>query len=127
MGDLQHEHARQTEICLFYNGAKHFFPEKRPQDVIYAAKTENYFHPTEKPVSLMQQAAKWTHGVITDPFMGSGSTGVACVKEGRKFIGIEKDEEYFNIGCKRIEDAYRQADIFIEQPKPKMQQQSIDL
>ena len=53
---------------------------------------------------------------ILDPFMGSGSTGVACVKEGRKFIGIELDEEYFNIGCKRIKDAYRQADMFTEQP-----------
>ena len=53
---------------------------------------------------------------ILDPFMGSGSTGVACVKEGRKFIGIELDEEYFNIACKRIEDAYRQADMFTEQP-----------
>ena len=54
---------------------------------------------------------------ILDPFMGSGTTGVACVKLGRKFIGIELDEKYFDIACKRIEEAYKQGDFFIQQPK----------
>jgi DNA modification methylase len=45
--------------------------------------------------------------------MGSGSTGVACAKMGRSFIGIELDEDYFNIACRRIEDAYKQGDLFI--------------
>jgi len=50
---------------------------------------------------------------VLDPFMGSGTTGVACVQMGRKFIGIEIDEKYFDIACKRIEEATRQGDLFI--------------
>jgi DNA modification methylase len=63
-------------------------------------------------------------GTILDPFMGSGTTGVACVKLGRKFIGIEIDPGYFETACKRIEDAYAQPDMFIEQekaPSPKQE------
>lgn len=55
---------------------------------------------------------------ILDPFMGSGTTGVACAKLGRRFIGIEIEPKYFDIACKRIEDAYKQPDLFIERPKP---------
>jgi site-specific DNA-methyltransferase (adenine-specific) len=76
-------------------------------------------HPTAKPIKLMSRLIlllSEQNQTILDPFAGSFSTGVACVKEGRKFIGIELNEEYFNIGCKRIEDAYRQADMFTEQP-----------
>ena len=54
---------------------------------------------------------------ILDPFMGSGTTGVACAKLGRRFIGIEIEPKYFDIACKRIEDAYKQPDLFIERPK----------
>ena len=84
---------------------------------LFAQRVERH-HPTQKPLALMQWCLSFIPNAetILDPFMGSGSTGVACVKEGRKFIGIELDEEYFNIGCKRIEDAYRQADMFTEQP-----------
>ena len=57
--------------------------------------------------------------------MGSGTTGVACVKLGRKFIGIEIDETYFNIACKRIEAAYAQPDMFVQAPAPKPQQLSL--
>ena len=49
---------------------------------------------------------------ILDPFMGSGTTGVAAVQMGRKFIGIERDPKYFDIACKRIEDAQRMGDMF---------------
>lgn len=60
---------------------------------------------------------------ILDPFMGSGTTGVACVKLGRKFIGIELDEKYFDIACRRIEESYKQPDMFIE-PPAKIKQES---
>lgn len=75
-------------------------------------------HPTQKPVALME----WCLGflpdaqTILDPFAGSGTTGVACVNMGRKFIGIEKDPDYFSIMCKRIDEAHRQADLFVEKP-----------
>ena len=78
--------------------------------------SEGKFHPTQKPLPLMS----WCLGflpdarTILDPFMGSGTTGVACVKLGRSFIGIEIDEGYFDIACKRIEKAYAQPDMFVE-------------
>ncbi len=88
MGDLKHEHARQTEVALFYAGENHHFPNGRPTDVIHAQRTGNENHPTEKPVSLMTSFVNWTSGVVFDPFMGSGTTGVACVKTGRSFIAL---------------------------------------
>lgn len=83
----------------------------------------DYEHPTVKPISLMHKIIKNTNGeIILDPFMGSGTTGVACAKLGRKFIGIELEEKYFDIACKRIEEAYKQPDLFIEQPKKIIQE-----
>jgi DNA modification methylase len=59
---------------------------------------------------------------ILDPFMGSGTTGVACVKLGRKFTGIELDEGYFNIACERIRKAYDQPDFFVNPPAKPVQE-----
>ncbi len=114
MGDLDHEHGRQTELAVFYPGPAHDFPGKRPTDVIRAPRTGNDFPPTEKPVQLMRAIIEWTRGTVLDPFMGSGSTGCAAVALGRPFIGIELHEPYFDIACKRIEDAQRQGDFFVE-------------
>lgn len=74
-------------------------------------------HPTEKPVLLMTDLVSdfTDHGqTVLDPFMGSGTTGVACAKLGRQFIGIERDERYFRVACERIADAYRQPGLFTE-------------
>jgi len=81
-------------------------------------------HPTQKPIALMEWCLSFLLGseTILDPFMGSGTTGVACAKLGRKFIGIELDEEYFNIACKRIRKAYDEPDLFIEPPKAMVQE-----
>lgn len=76
-------------------------------------------HPTQKPLALMKWCIEQTGNpqTILDPFMGSGTTGVAAVQMGRKFIGIEREPKYFDIACKRIEDAQRQVDMFIEPVK----------
>ena len=58
---------------------------------------------------------------ILDPYMGSGTTGVACARLGRRFIGIEIEEKYFEIACRRIEDAQRQGRLFDQSP-PKAEQ-----
>ena len=79
-------------------------------------RTGNNFHPTEKPVQLMLEVASWTAGTILDPFAGSGTTGVAATQLGRKFIGIELDPEYFEIACKRVEEAWNQPRLF-DEPK----------
>ena len=81
---------------------------------------EPRFHPTQKLVGVM----KWVIDLcpkadsILDPFMGSGTTGVASIQLGRKFIGIEKEPKYFDIACERIENAQRQDTLFEKQPKP---------
>ena len=74
------------------------------------------FHPTQKPVRLMRWCIEQTKGAqcILDPFMGSGSTGVAAIDMRCRFIGIERDPDYFDIACKRIEDAQRQGSLFGE-------------
>ena len=82
-------------------------------------------HPTQKPTAVMRAAILWAAkdaNTILDPFMGSGTTGVACAKLGRKFTGIELDEGYFDIACRRIEEAYAQPDLFVEPLKPAKQE-----
>lgn len=82
-------------------------------------------HPTQKPREVMKwciEQLPLENGAILDPFMGSGTTGVAAVKMGRKFIGIEIEPKYFEIACKRISEALRQPDLFIEKAKPFEQQ-----
>jgi site-specific DNA-methyltransferase (adenine-specific) len=80
---------------------------------------EEKMHPTMKPLAVMLWCIEKAGNVksIFDPFMGSGTTGVAAIQMGRKFIGIEREPKYFDIACKRIEQASRQVDMFIEQPK----------
>jgi site-specific DNA-methyltransferase (adenine-specific) len=114
MGDLEHEHARQTETIAFYPADGHFFPKGRPQDVIRAPRTNNDNHPTEKPVGLMGAIAEWTSGTVLDPFMGSGTTGVAVARAGRPFIGIEIDPVHFATACRRIEASCKFPDMFAE-------------
>jgi len=100
---------RRSPLGVFGNGGKN---EELKQ------------HPTQKPVALME----WCLGflpnaqTILDPFMGSGTTLVACAKLGRKGIGIELDPDYFDIACKRVEQAYRQPDLFIAPPAKPTQE-----
>ncbi len=81
-------------------------------------------HPTQKPIELMKWCLEFITEakVICDPFMGSGTTGVAAVKLGKSFIGIEREPSYFDIACRRIEQAYKQPDMFIERPSPAKQE-----
>ena len=75
-------------------------------------------HPTQKPIALMQWCVEMTAGTVLDPFMGSGTTGVACARLGRRFVGIEIEPKYFDIACRRVEQAQKQADLFVTQPAP---------
>lgn len=82
-------------------------------------------HETQKPVPLMKELVElFTNQgqTVLDPFMGSGTTGVAAVKLGRKFIGIEREPKYFDIACRRVSEALKQPDMFIETPKPVKQE-----
>lgn len=75
-------------------------------------------HPTQKPLAVMEWcvAEAGMPETILDPFMGSGSTGVAAIKHGLSFVGIERDPEYFEIACRRIREAIACVDFFIERP-----------
>ena len=87
-------------------------------------------HPTQKPVGVM----KWCLDqlpdeveIVLDPFMGSGTTGVACAHLGRKFIGIEIEPKYFDIACRRIEEAQRQGQLFSETEPARPEQKDLEL
>lgn len=85
-------------------------------------------HPTQKPVDVMKWCIEHIpapNRTILDPFMGSGTTGVAAQKLGRVFTGIEREPKYFDIACRRIEQAMAQPDLFVETPAPKPEQLSL--
>lgn len=88
---------------------------------------EERYHPTQKPLEVM----KWVidlcpkAGVILDPYMGSGTTGVAAIQLGKKFIGIEREKSYFEIACRRIEQAAAQGMLFEPEPAQQIQESLI--
>jgi DNA modification methylase len=97
------------------------------REFVKCPKNMDKEHPTQKPVELMkwclQQIPCGAQSVL-DPYMGSGSTGVACVNMGMKFIGIEREPAYFDIACRRIEAAYKQPRLF-QEPAPKPVQEKM--
>jgi site-specific DNA-methyltransferase (adenine-specific)/modification methylase len=84
-------------------------------------------HPTQKPEGVMMWCLSHLPkevNTVCDPFMGSGTTGVACVKSGLSFIGVEQEPKYFDIACKRIDQANRQGKLFTP-PKPKPEERKL--
>src|SRR5574337_1478686 len=81
---------------------------------IAATNAERAGHPTQKPVRVMEWSIGFAPGAETvcDPFLGSGTTGVACARMGLQFVGIERERKYFDIACRRIEQAYAQPRLF---------------
>ena len=99
-------YAKQEKAILVKNDTGLRYP--RSVQYFVTAESEGKFHPTQKPMALMEWLIKTytdENDVIFDPCMGSGTTGVACMNLNRKFIGIEKEEKYFEIAKKRIEEA----------------------
>lgn len=113
------------EFVLFMRKGKAFMiadpSSKSLQSIFQRDETK---HPTEKPVELCMLYVGNSSDpgdLVLDPFMGSGTTGVAAIRLRRKFVGIEIDEKWFDIACKRIEAATRQPDMFIERPKHRQE------
>ena len=107
MGDLKGDFAPKTEFILFMQKGRCLIRGKRDCNVLQYARTGNELHPTQKPVDMLDfLISKFSDEsmVICDPFMGSGSTGVAAKNTNRKFIGIELNQNYFEIAKKRIQD-----------------------
>ena len=107
LGDLKKGYIYNHEFIIYCAEKNHRLNGKRRNDVFEFAKDaqSTYVHPTQKPISLLKEIIERSSnegGVVLDCFMGSGSTGVACVNTNSQFIGIELDEGYFNIAKKRI-------------------------
>lgn len=100
---------RMHEWIGYYPGDKHQLRDKGRGDIIRCPGVENKQHPTQKPVEVIVPLIENSTdegGTVLDCFMGVASTGVACIRTGRKFIGIEIDPRYFDIACRRIQKAW---------------------
>ena len=112
MGDLKGAFAPMHDVVWYTTKGRRIFTNGRPKSVIDVKRpspSQDHGHPTCKPVELMEKLIYSTddgsNGIILDPFMGSGSTGVACRNLGRDFIGIELDADYYKIAEERIREA----------------------
>lgn len=114
-GDLEGDFGAQVEIFLFAHKGRHKLRGKRLSNLWHIPRDKAGDHPTPKPVALMERmiaASTDMGGLVIDPFMGSGSTGVACMNLQRRFIGIELERKYFDMSCERIEAALSQGRLF---------------
>ena len=105
MGDLKADFAPKYEMIIFIHKGRRFINGKRDPNILKFNRTGNKLHPTQKPVDLLQYLlGKFSDegDTVLDPFMGSGSTGVACKNLNRDFIGIELDDGYFDIAMGRV-------------------------
>jgi DNA modification methylase len=108
-----------TEFGLFmFKGKARTINDPSSKNLVTIFQRDESAHPTEKPVELMRfwiGNSSAAGDQVLDPFMGSGTTGVAALQLGRSFIGIEQDERWFDVACKRIESALGQGSLFGEQ------------
>lgn len=95
-------------VAVFAKGKPYALPNGSFFNTWQGSKPQGGIHPTEKPVGLLQYLTSSVRGVVLDPFMGSGTTGVACVRTGRSFIGIEVEPTYYAIAERRIAEAQAQ-------------------
>jgi site-specific DNA-methyltransferase (adenine-specific) len=106
MGDLFGDYAPQYEMIIYAQKGSRKLNEGRDSNLLYFNRTGNNFHPTEKPVNLMEYLITKSSNngdLILDCFAGSGSTLVACKNLKRNFIGIELDKDYCDISQKRLD------------------------
>ncbi|EQD49032.1 DNA methylase N-4/N-6 domain protein, partial [mine drainage metagenome] len=114
-GDLEGDFGAQVEIFLFAHKGRHRLRGKRLSNLWHVPRDVAGDHPTPKPVTLLERMISCSTDsgmTVLDPFMGSGSSGVAALNLGRKFIGIEIERRWFDLSCERIEQANRQQRLF---------------
>lgn len=97
-------------------------------NALFAQRVERH-HPTQKPLQLMAWCLGFVPSAVTvlDPFMGSGTTGVACAQLGKAFTGIERERKYFDIACERIARAQAQGSLLLDEPAQAPEQVGLDL
>jgi len=120
----QHIWLSSIEPCVFSRKSGAVFNEHCVSPVFRLPTEPKEYHPTAKPIQLMKRLIKASTNqkmTVIDPFMGSGTTGVAAIQMGRKFIGIEREPKYFEIACKRIEQAIATPQLFEYEPVKQTQ------
>jgi site-specific DNA-methyltransferase (adenine-specific) len=113
-------------VAIFHRPGKKRWNGGGSRAVWTINRVDAVLHPTEKPIKLMVRFVtlfSQESETILDPFMGSGTTGVACIQTERQFIGIEKEEKYFDIACDRIQRAWdlKCSELPFEKPEPEKQ------
>ena len=119
LADLQTCWAPRHELILFSAKGRHELLGARPIDVVQHQRVSDLQHPYQKPVSLIGELLRTNAGVVCDPYMGSGTTALACLQAGRLFRGIEIAEEYFDVAVQRITEESRRYSLF--EPEPVIQ------
>lgn len=131
-----HSDWKQTWEPIYYGGRGKFAALRGilPDSAVFTIATpqSNFIdgrqHVAQRPVGLLIGILRRVDAsMVVDPFMGSGTTGVACARLRRKFIGIEIHEPYFDIACRRIEEAYRQRDLFVPPPQHPVETEIADM
>ena len=119
MGDLEAQYGKQYEFIIYANKGRAVFNEdvKRPVDIMRVEKVtgNEQIHQNQKPVDLIAKILKIhskENDLVFDPFMGSGTTAVACHKLKRHYIGFELDKEYFDLANERLDKVKAQLSIF---------------
>lgn len=128
MGDLNGSPAPQHDVIWFGVRGRYLFHGDRPKSIVRAMRLsgEELVHPNQKPDALMADLVESyaaPGAVVLDCFMGSGSTGIACIRTRRQFIGIETDEDIFETACSRIRRAWQDkcSEIKFDEPEPMKQ------
>jgi site-specific DNA-methyltransferase (adenine-specific) len=129
MGDLNGSPAPQHDVIWFATKGKFAFHGERPKSVVRSTRLggDQLTHPNEKPIGLMCQLVEAycpPGGLVLDPFLGSASTAAACMRTGRRFIGVELDSGYFDIAVRRIEKELAAFALF-EPPPATVTQQTL--
>lgn len=117
LGDLNSQYAPCHDVCWFATQGDYMFPNGRPKSIYHVDRVpaNALLHPTQKPLALMQIIVSDLTRVgdlVVDPFMGSGTTAIACAKLQRKFWGCEIDAKYYDIARRRVAEANQQRALF---------------
>ena len=112
-GDLRADFGNQVELLLFAHVGYPKLRQGRPSNLWSIPRERHSWHPTPKPVELFRRCivnSSDAGDLVLDPFLGSGTTAIACILTGRRFVGAEIDSRYFDLACARIERTYRELD-----------------
>ncbi len=112
-GDLRGDYGNQVELILYAHVGRSLLRKGRPSNLWSIPRDPPGPHPTPKPVRLFERCIENSSDpddLVLDPFLGGGTTALACIRTGRRFVGCEIDPRFFDLSCKRIEAAYREID-----------------